>query len=69
MPEGEHPEQQGSADIQTADGLVVTRTDDARDALRCRYGDAEGAKRELSVLKDVSGLRGADVDPEWRSCK
>jgi hypothetical protein len=38
-------------------------------ALRCRFGDAEGAKRELSVLKDVSALRGADVDPEWKACR
>lgn len=38
-------------------------------ALRCRFGDREGAKRELSVLKDVSGLSGADVDPEWKACR
>jgi tetratricopeptide (TPR) repeat protein len=38
-------------------------------ALRCRFGDEEGAKRELSVLKDVSALRGADVDPEWKACR
>jgi tetratricopeptide (TPR) repeat protein len=38
-------------------------------ALKCRYLDVEGAKRELSVIKDTSGLGGADVDPEWRSCK
>jgi tetratricopeptide (TPR) repeat protein/uncharacterized protein YozE (UPF0346 family) len=37
--------------------------------LRCRFGDAEGAKRELSLIKDTSGLSGPDVDPDWRSCK
>ena len=37
-------------------------------ALRCRYGDAEGAKRELAVLKD-GALAGADVDPEWKTCR
>jgi Flp pilus assembly protein TadD len=38
-------------------------------ALKCRYFDVEGAKRELSVVKDTSGLTGPDVDPEWKSCK
>jgi Flp pilus assembly protein TadD len=38
-------------------------------ALRCRYFDVEGARREVSVLKDPQALTGADVDPEWRSCK
>jgi tetratricopeptide (TPR) repeat protein len=38
-------------------------------ALRCRYFDVEGARREVSVLKDPQALGGADVDPEWRSCK
>ena len=37
-------------------------------ALRCRFGDAEGAKRELSLLKE-GGLDGPDVDPEWRACQ
>jgi len=37
-------------------------------ALRCRFGDAEGAKRELSLLKE-GGVEGADVDPEWRACQ
>lgn len=38
-------------------------------ALRCRFLDTAGAKRELSVLKDVGSLVGPDVDPEWKSCK
>ncbi|MFZ5468628.1 MAG: tetratricopeptide repeat protein [Myxococcota bacterium] len=38
-------------------------------ALRCRFGDVEGAKRELSVLKEASGLSGPDLDKEWRSCR
>lgn len=38
-------------------------------ALRCRFFDVEGAKRELGVVKDTSGLTGPDVDPEWKSCK
>lgn len=38
-------------------------------ALRCRFGDVDGAKRELAVIKDSTGLGGADVDPEWRTCK
>lgn len=38
-------------------------------ALRCRFLDVEGAKREVSVLKDPGALTGPDVDPEWKSCK
>jgi Flp pilus assembly protein TadD len=38
-------------------------------ALRCRFGDTEGAKRELSVLKDVGGLSGPDVDTGWKACR
>ncbi|QRN95496.1 tetratricopeptide repeat protein [Archangium violaceum] len=38
-------------------------------ALRCRFGDTEGARRELSVLKDVGGLSGPDVDTGWKACK
>lgn len=38
-------------------------------ALLCRYLDLEGAKRELGVVKNQADLAGADVDPEWRSCK
>ncbi len=38
-------------------------------ALKCRFGDLEGAKRELSVIKDSGGISGPDVDPEWKSCK
>jgi tetratricopeptide (TPR) repeat protein len=38
-------------------------------ALRCRFGDTEGARRELSVLKDVSSLGGTDVDAGWKQCK
>jgi Flp pilus assembly protein TadD len=38
-------------------------------ALRCRFGDTEGARRELSVLKDVASLTGPDVDAGWKACK
>ncbi len=38
-------------------------------ALRCRFKDVEGAKRELSLIKDTSALSGPDVDPEWRACR
>ncbi|MDY7226541.1 tetratricopeptide repeat protein [Hyalangium rubrum] len=38
-------------------------------ALRCRFGDADGARRELSVLKDVASLNGPDVDAGWKACK
>jgi tetratricopeptide (TPR) repeat protein len=38
-------------------------------ALRCRYFDVEGARREVSVLKDLSSLGGPDVDPDWKGCK
>lgn len=38
-------------------------------ALRCRYLDVEGARREVSVLKDTSTLSGPDVDPDWKGCK
>ena len=38
-------------------------------ALKCRFGDLEGAKRELSVIKDSGAIAGPDVDPEWKSCK
>ena len=38
-------------------------------ALRCRFGDTEGARRELSVLKDVNSLGGSDVDTGWKQCK
>jgi hypothetical protein len=38
-------------------------------ALRCRFGDVEGARRELAVLKDTTTLVGPDVDPEWKTCR
>ena len=38
-------------------------------ALKCRFGDTEGAGRELSVIKEAEKLSGPDVDPEWKSCK
>lgn len=38
-------------------------------ALKCRYLDLEGAKREIAVIKDLSSAAGPDVDPEWKSCK
>ena len=38
-------------------------------ALRCRFGDADGARRELSVLKNVASLSGPDVDAGWTACK
>ena len=37
-------------------------------ALRCRYGDQDGAKKELASVKN-GALAGADLDPEWRSCR
>jgi tetratricopeptide (TPR) repeat protein len=36
--------------------------------LKCRYLDVVGAKQEAAVVKDAA-LAGADVDPEWKSCK
>ncbi len=38
-------------------------------ALRCRFADKEGAKRELSLLKDPESIKGPDVDPEWKTCR
>lgn len=38
-------------------------------ALRCRYLDVEGARREVGLLKDPGSLTGPDVDPEWKACK
>ncbi len=38
-------------------------------ALKCRFGDLEGARREISVIKDSGSIAGPDVDPEWKSCK
>ncbi|TQF16388.1 outer membrane protein assembly factor BamD [Myxococcus llanfairpwllgwyngyllgogerychwyrndrobwllllantysiliogogogochensis] len=39
-------------------------------ALRCRFGDVDGARRDLAVLKDVGSLNGADVDTAgWKACK
>ena len=37
-------------------------------ALRCRYGDQDGARKELASVKSAN-LGGGDVDPEWRSCR
>jgi cellulose synthase operon protein C len=37
-------------------------------ALKCRYADVDGAKRELSVIKE-NPLAAADLDPEWKNCK
>lgn len=37
-------------------------------ALRCRYGDQEGARKELASVRSAA-LAGFDVDPEWRSCR
>jgi tetratricopeptide (TPR) repeat protein len=37
-------------------------------ALKCRYSDVDGAKQEIAVVKDAT-VAGADVDPEWKSCK
>jgi Flp pilus assembly protein TadD len=36
-------------------------------ALRCRYGDTEGAKRELAGVKEA--VAGTDVDPDWKACR
>jgi Flp pilus assembly protein TadD len=38
-------------------------------ALKCRYGDPQGAKRELSLIKDQGALRAPDVDIGFRSCQ
>jgi Flp pilus assembly protein TadD len=37
-------------------------------ALRCRFGDTEGAKKELSALRS-GRLEGFDVDPGWSACR
>jgi Flp pilus assembly protein TadD len=37
-------------------------------ALRCRYGDRDGARKELGSVKSAA-LAGFDVDPEWRTCR
>ena len=37
-------------------------------ALRCRFGDKDGARAELSILK-VALVSGVDVDPEWSTCR
>jgi cellulose synthase operon protein C len=38
-------------------------------ALRCRYGDVDGARKELAQIRDLASLRGPDVDPDWKACK
>ena len=38
-------------------------------ALHCRYGDVDGARKELSQVKDPAGVKGSDVDPDWRACR
>ena len=38
-------------------------------ALMCKFGNTDGAKRELALLKDAGALSTADVDPDWRACK
>lgn len=38
-------------------------------ALLCRFGNAEGARRELSLLQDTASLSGPDVDDAWKACK
>lgn len=38
-------------------------------ALRCRFGDVQGAKRDLSVVRSPSSVTGGDVDPAWRNCR
>lgn len=48
------------------------RSDKARAnlaALKCRYGDKEGARRELAQAKNLDTVTGTDVDPYWRSCR
>jgi Flp pilus assembly protein TadD len=37
-------------------------------SLRCRFGDKEGAKRDLGAVKE-SGLAGPDLDPDWKACR
>ncbi len=38
-------------------------------ALKCRYGDVEGARKELAQVKNPASVHGSDVDPDWRACK
>lgn len=38
-------------------------------ALKCRFFDVEGARRETAVIKDPASLNSPDVDPEWKACK
>ncbi|HZH02704.1 MAG TPA: hypothetical protein VEY30_02900, partial [Myxococcaceae bacterium] len=38
-------------------------------SLRCRFGDAEGAKKDLAGIKESGALSGADVDPDWKACR
>jgi Flp pilus assembly protein TadD len=37
-------------------------------ALRCRFGDTDGARKELASVR-AAGLAGSDLDPEWRTCR
>ena len=68
---------QGDANAARAEygrALEADPTDDKARAnlagLRCRFGDVEGAKREVAVIKEGGGtVTGPDVDPEWKSCK
>jgi cellulose synthase operon protein C len=38
-------------------------------ALKCRFGDAEGARKELAKIKDTEKLQGPDLDSQWRACR
>ena len=38
-------------------------------ALHCRYGDVEGARKELGLVKNPAAVQGSDVDPDWRACR
>lgn len=67
---------QGDANAARAEygrALEADPTDDKARAnlaaLRCRFGDVEGAKREVAVIKDPSALNGPAVDPEWKACR
>lgn len=37
-------------------------------ALRCRFGDREGARAEIKKVADTGQLTGPSVDPEWQGC-
>lgn len=38
-------------------------------ALSCRFGDRQGAKQALAVVKSPASVTGPDVDSGWRACR